>query len=732
MLLDFFQIIVDNLSFPVDRQVLYVTIAAIAAWSTVQAYGDLRTSSNNQKLKPDSLAVAAGFRFAIVSVLYVLFSKSVRLEQSIVMNVTLLLLSNALFSGNIFSIVGRLSLASLYYIIIAATDRKELIPFWRFKKKILLRHNSPYAIAQVVDQILAEFTNVGIREAYANKITSRIRSGEEQEAAHAEFLITRVRWEKLGEFDLVPRLYKSVRQVAEISIAVEMGLEVSAKLDLQDLNELLESLLIRTGSASTPHVEIDNFRGDYVDYRESFIWKIVEIVGPNKIVPTLERFAARSNIMPSTVDGGLANDIPAQPLDLPWQPALQVIAVELHNIRCFDSLELNFSREAHGTPWTILLGDNGLGKSTVLRSIAIGLCDGASAASLIKRLPGNFLADGSNYGSIHVQVQLANDPASQGWIKTLITRDRDGGIEVKQQVDHVARERLFVCGYGAMRSGFGTQDFSGYATQDALLTLFEPSASLQNPELAIRRMQAAGQDIGKIQRRLESVLMLDEGSISITPSGITVRGPWGTFVPAGAIGDGYQATLAWIADFLGWCFLFSPAYLSNDVSGIVLIDEIEKHLHPRWQRQLIALLSRQFPQVQFIATTHSPLCAGGLSDLKEGAGHMFHFKISNSGNVEVDNIDPLVGWRYDQLITSEIFGLRSARDVETEKLIDRLRAAYEANDDKQVKELGDALEERSISVAQDERDRAVRERMINVLENLNRKSVGALRPEERQ
>lgn len=93
--------------------------------------------------------------------------------------------------------------------------------------------------------------------------------------------------------------------------------------------------------------------------------------------------------------------------------------------------------------------------------------------------------------------------------------------------------------------------------------------------------------------------------------------------------------------------------------AVVLVDEIDLHLHPSWQRKLMSYLSERFPNTQFIATAHSPLVVQAATDanivlLRREGDH-----------VVIDN-DPQVikGWRVDQILTSELFGLESARPPE--------------------------------------------------------------------
>ena len=84
-------------------------------------------------------------------------------------------------------------------------------------------------------------------------------------------------------------------------------------------------------------------------------------------------------------------------------------------------------------------------------------------------------------------------------------------------------------------------------------------------------------------------------------------------LPATWLSDGYQATLSWIADLLGYALLEMDEDADpREMQGIVLLDEIDLHLHPTWQRRIVPLLREVFPRLQFIVNTHSPLVLAGF------------------------------------------------------------------------------------------------------------------------
>jgi len=92
--------------------------------------------------------------------------------------------------------------------------------------------------------------------------------------------------------------------------------------------------------------------------------------------------------------------------------------------------------------------------------------------------------------------------------------------------------------------------------------------------------------------------------------------------------------------------------------GIVLIDELGAHLHPRWRMRIVAALRQLLPRVQFVVTTHDPLCLRGVLD-----GEVTVIRRNPENRVvAISDLPPVQGMRVDQLLTSEHFGLGSTDD----------------------------------------------------------------------
>ncbi len=151
-------------------------------------------------------------------------------------------------------------------------------------------------------------------------------------------------------------------------------------------------------------------------------------------------------------------------------------------------------------------------------------------------------------------------------------------------------------------------------------------------------------------------------------SGVIVWTPYGK-VSLSALSLGYKTMLAWAVD-LALRLLWSNPENSTPLEepAIVIIDEIDLHLHPKWQRRVKSFLCQHFPNVQFICTAHSPFMAQASED--ENVAVL----IRDNDQVVIENDPGIVrGWRIDQIATSKLIGVPSARSQETEGLINERR-----------------------------------------------------------
>ena len=148
-------------------------------------------------------------------------------------------------------------------------------------------------------------------------------------------------------------------------------------------------------------------------------------------------------------------------------------------------------------------------------------------------------------------------------------------------------------------------------------SLFNYEQSLNGIELTLRRLNDYLGDARyeKVMRSVMQALSLSDGDeISFARGGgVEVTGPSvGTTIPLESWADGYRLSLGLILDIYAWAMRSGHVNDDGSVTGILLIDEVEQHLHPELQASLAPEISKLFNHMQLIATTHSPLTTMGV------------------------------------------------------------------------------------------------------------------------
>lgn len=163
----------------------------------------------------------------------------------------------------------------------------------------------------------------------------------------------------------------------------------------------------------------------------------------------------------------------------------------------------------------------------------------------------------------------------------------------------------------------------------------------------------------RVARRPRLEMKIDKGDISLNVSQMS---------------DGEKCTMALLGDLARRLALANPT-LANPLlgEGIVLIDEIELHMHPSWQRKILRVLRETFPNIQFIVTTHSPIV---LSEADENYNIFFMRRDENE--IKVHQMHQLNG--YDANAVLEQFMGTRATNLETEKYIKSIYEAIEHGD----------------------------------------------------
>ena len=140
-------------------------------------------------------------------------------------------------------------------------------------------------------------------------------------------------------------------------------------------------------------------------------------------------------------------------------------------------------------------------------------------------------------------------------------------------------------------------------------------------------------------------------------------------LPLDVLSQGTQSIIQFLARLIfGYAEYYDFPEDLEEKSAILMIDEIDAHLHPSWQRRIIPTLTRHFPNLQIFCSTHSPLMLAGLK-----AGQVQLLQRDEDNRVTVStNEDDLVAWSVDKILRN-FLGVRDPTDQETVVQLERLR-----------------------------------------------------------
>jgi len=389
-------------------------------------------------------------------------------------------------------------------------------------------------------------------------------------------------------------------------------------------------------------------------------------------------------------------------------PPAYFLSLEIENVLCFKGKhELKLSSNDCPAQWTVILGNNGVGKTTLLRCLAgmeiipsrkdsaspyhayplitlLGvskdfkdwkeelkimqrmmaqvntkfICN-ANLTSL-KALKGD-IRNHPEIKTIHIEVDMQSYtprigfPVEAAKVMEIIHTTEQTVEEASLQLSVDFLGGAVCYGYGATRIMANTSWSDEYST-DHSITLFYDNAALMNAEEWLLQTDhavksASGKTRSSLKKKFDRIVEILK---QILPDINRLL----------SLGLGYRTTIAWIVDLVIKLFKRYPDS-ENPLAepAIVLVDEIDLHMHPKWQRDIMQFLTDRFPNTQFIVTAHSPLVVQAAQDanivlLRREGDH-----------VVIDHEQEIIkNWRVDQVLTS-VFEIPSARPPQIEKLL---------------------------------------------------------------
>jgi predicted ATPase len=382
--------------------------------------------------------------------------------------------------------------------------------------------------------------------------------------------------------------------------------------------------------------------------------------------------------------------------------------ITLKNVRGFESLEFDLCRgDGKYAGWTVFTGDNGAGKSTLLKAIAVALI-GRDAARSLQPSFHRWIREGAGEQEAKIELMILpekgvdefsekGNTAYKRFPASVILKHsgKEAAVElptaagskttlVQRGLWSPVARGWFSCGYGPFRRVFGASQEATRLmvspTTERFVTMFQEAASLYEVDQWLRnlshkqlegRSPESGQQLDLLLEILRDDLMPNQITVDrVDSDGLWLKDRNGLQLAWGEMSDGYRAALALLADILrhliaaygidGLAERGQDGKIRIVRSGVVMIDEIDAHLHPEWQREIGFWLKRHFPKIQFLVTTHSPIICQAADE-----NGLFVLPEPGSGaaprSLTAGEYKTVISSRPDTILLTPAFGLQNTR-----------------------------------------------------------------------
>lgn len=361
--------------------------------------------------------------------------------------------------------------------------------------------------------------------------------------------------------------------------------------------------------------------------------------------------------------------------------------ITLKNFKCLEDIELSFEKnKSANRQWTLILGENGTGKSNLLKAIAL-VTSGSNAISELLGDTDTWIRNGQDQCSITAILTTADRQERN--IKLELTKGAtlfdiiSTNKQALQLIDSAvekADRNYFVVAFGASRRlsseiflnlekstsrrYFNVRNLFYNQYPLTPLTSWIMDLDYRTGEKGLNIVRDTlndflpGTQFKGVDKERKRVLFDTEDGI----------------MPLDQLSDGYQNMAAWIGDLLYRITEnFRDYERPLEARGLLLIDEVDLHLHPKWQRKLIKFISKKLPNFQIVATTHSPLTAQ-----QAGEGELYALKRTSNHKIQLLAFEGSPkSLLVNQLLMTPVFGLETDESLDMEQTkneYDRLKS----------------------------------------------------------
>lgn len=302
--------------------------------------------------------------------------------------------------------------------------------------------------------------------------------------------------------------------------------------------------------------------------------------------------------------------------------------ISIKNFFAIDNLKLQTLKNEKEI---YFVGENGDGKTVLLQAITLALKGNQQEGIIVDFIKQNPKKNAS---------LKANDTTNTAY---------------SYSEDKQSYRNLFA--YGAHRH----RNDSDKAEEIGYLTLFNDEQYLNNPVKWLQHLdykQAKGEETSislETAKELLKSILDNNVEIEVSPDEVAFI-ERGTKLKFEQLSEGYKSVIVWVSDLIKRLSDNQPYAISTeDFKGIVLVDEVELHLHPKWKYRIVKDLRTWFPGIQFIFTTHSPTIILGASP-----DAVFYKVYKEEGVTKISSpIQDISHLTANSLLTSPLFELES-------------------------------------------------------------------------
>lgn len=419
---------------------------------------------------------------------------------------------------------------------------------------------------------------------------------------------------------------------------------------------------------------------------------------------------------------------------------MHIKSVHISNIRSIKDFKMNFDNPAG---WHVIIGENGSGKSSIVKAIAFNLIGEENVGLRIN--PVDWIHHSSIKGGIEIVItksdredkgfDMWNPETEIPYVITSLLDKKSAFTKIRQIHGFQSSNSIiedfpygsensfayagenkgwFSASFGPFRrftGGRSTYEYKSHPRLASHLSIFGEDIALSEAidwliQLNYKKLEnkEEGNYLHLVKKLVNSDGFLPHSAKleSISSDGVIFKDGFGNLLPIHQLSDGYRSILSLtfelirqMVTFCGSSEVFKNIRNNNftiPVSGVVLIDEIDAHLHPTWQTSIGQWFTKYFPNIQFIVTTHSPLICRAA---EKGTIWRLAAPGSDQQSGEVTGVekDRLVFGNILDAYGTELFGSSPARSEKSESMLKRLgelnmiAALGKINDDQEKERL---------------------------------------------